>query len=767
MSKTVLISLAAVVALIVIVVLLGMRYLRADDEEEFGDEMAAEHDRSGGRGGHLGRDHHTRLRSHHEDLEDPRRARGSTRNGSGGRERGPDLRGAARAERDRRRGEDSGEMSRSGRSPQRNQHLVKLGGSGRRDYPDMSEPVAVPARPARSQPGRAGRGGPDRFESQPRRAVSARDYEHDTMERRGRRETGDRFSRREDPGFPDTERQRDRDRLGDRDGREDGDGRGGRESRSGRDIRDVRDGRQARDGRDVSERRESRPAASLREDAEREERGRRGATRPNSRPDARRNGAKPDREALPAVKPRQGRNKRDGEGDWPTTEWDELSDVDYWAELASDKPLTAATPTADTSRLQRREARQEARSGQDARARQDVRAGARQPATSGVESTFKQSSPQERQPERALVSAETRTPPSRTAAPRTTPPRTSSSRPIPDDDPLTSPTFPRITSEDSRSYRRTRVAAGDSRQSASHSGPMPAIGNDYAAPSGYPAPAIDQAAAGYANSVPAGYHTPAAENAGFQRGIAGFSDMPGATAGYSPPASTAGGYRTAADPLANAGYSTPGAEAGAYSLPGGMSAGSYLPSGPPTADRFGGVDVRGGYPGPEPGGFRPEEGQIAQASYQNPLPSASGYQAAGNYSIPGDPAGYLGQQAGLPGGYHGSGSPPGSYQRPEAGYHAERYAGGSGSAAHGSLPGGPGDPADPGYLPGYREPVPGSHTAQYQSPATQLPGYPEYGHGSYNPASVTAQTPEGPGYAGGDPYAADPYGLPGYGSTGY
>src|SRR5258708_20492145 len=168
MSKTVLISLAAVVALIVIVVLLGMRYLRADDEDDIGDEMAAEHGNSGGRGGHLGRDHHTRLRSHHDDaLEDPRRAGGSGRAGSGRggsgrggsgrtdsghRERGPDRRGAVRAEQDRRSREDSGEMSRGGRAPQRDQHLVKTGEGGRRDYPDISEPAPAPPRPAPPPP---------------------------------------------------------------------------------------------------------------------------------------------------------------------------------------------------------------------------------------------------------------------------------------------------------------------------------------------------------------------------------------------------------------------------------------------------------------------------------------------------------------------------------------------------------------------------------------------------------------------------------------
>jgi len=38
--------------------------------------------------------------------------------------------------------------------------------------------------------------------------------------------------------------------------------------------------------------------------------------------------------------------------DWPTTDWDALSDVDYWAELAADKPLsTTAQPAGQPSSI--------------------------------------------------------------------------------------------------------------------------------------------------------------------------------------------------------------------------------------------------------------------------------------------------------------------------------------------------------------------------------------------------------------------------------
>jgi hypothetical protein len=679
MSKTVLISLAAVVALIVIVVLLGMRYLRTEDEEDF-EETSADHGRSSGRNGHQVRDHHARLRSHHEDHGDERPAGGSGRPGTARRTRGPDMRSAVRAPgQDRSWREDSGEVSRAGMPPQRDQHLVKSGRGGRRDYADMSEAAADRARQG------AGR-------SRSQRGRTAGDGQGD----RGYADLGGRRD--------------DRDRTGgwdDRDFREARDARAGRENSSGRDTRDAR---RTSDGWDLSERREPSPAGGPREGADHNG-DRRGATGPNARPDARRNGAKPDREALPPVRPRQGknsqgRNKRDSEGDWPSTEWDELSDVDYWAELASDKPLTTATPAADASRSRRREPRPEVRQGQDARSAQNVRAAERQDVDAGAELPVKQIRHRERQPERAMVPGAPRAPHPIAAAPRSIPA---------DDDPLTSPSFPTITTEDTRSYRRTRTARGDGRQPASHSGPMPAIGDDYTAPVGR-------------------------QNAGFQQVSPSYPDLPAATAGYSRPAGQAGGY-------------PPGA--------------GYLPPAAATTPGHGDSGVRGAYLGPEPGGFLPEAGQVGQTHYQTSVAPGSGYQATGGYSFPPEPAGYDVRHTEHPGGYQGSEPAPGSLQGRQAGYPAEGYPSGSGPAANGSVPGGHADPAyPPAYAPTYPGAVPGGHTAPYQSPGTQLPGYPDYGPGSYDPANVAAQAPERP-YADGDPYGADPYGFPGYGGTGY
>jgi hypothetical protein len=47
---------------------------------------------------------------------------------------------------------------------------------------------------------------------------------------------------------------------------------------------------------------------------------------------------------------RQHRGKRADADDWPTTEWDKLSDEQYWAELSADKPLaTMARPAQSAS----------------------------------------------------------------------------------------------------------------------------------------------------------------------------------------------------------------------------------------------------------------------------------------------------------------------------------------------------------------------------------------------------------------------------------
>ncbi len=65
------------------------------------------------------------------------------------------------------------------------------------------------------------------------------------------------------------------------------------------------------------------------------------------RPDSR-------RKAAPAPASSKGRSrqrgKRDDDDDWPSSEWDKLSDEQYWAELSADKPLaTMARPSRPAS----------------------------------------------------------------------------------------------------------------------------------------------------------------------------------------------------------------------------------------------------------------------------------------------------------------------------------------------------------------------------------------------------------------------------------
>ena len=63
------------------------------------------------------------------------------------------------------------------------------------------------------------------------------------------------------------------------------------------------------------------------------------------RPDSRRKAASAPAAGKSRSKPHRGR--RDDDDDWPSGEWDQLSDEQYWAELSADKPLaTMARPAS-------------------------------------------------------------------------------------------------------------------------------------------------------------------------------------------------------------------------------------------------------------------------------------------------------------------------------------------------------------------------------------------------------------------------------------
>src|SRR5215467_4985979 len=260
MQDTVLIILASVVALIVIVVLLGLRYLRADDDEDFVDVAEG---RSAGTARERGR-----ARGHQDVRSAGRSGPGAMR---GGAEQGGSWDRHAGREGDRTR-----ERPDRGQAPLRK--------TSRRVSDDSGELVGAAARSGGSRDARAERG-----------ERARRDERNDS--------TG--------PGWP----------------------------------------------REVSERRHTSPGGRPAEarDARNDRSGYRES--PDQRGTAHRGGGSDDRrgaastprreESLPDVRPRRG--KREGEDNWPSTEWDDLSDVDYWAELASDKPLPEAPQSAPTS----------------------------------------------------------------------------------------------------------------------------------------------------------------------------------------------------------------------------------------------------------------------------------------------------------------------------------------------------------------------------------------------------------------------------------
>ena len=780
MPKTVLIILAAVIALIAIVVYSGVRYLRADDEDDFDDDVPAENGRSRSRGSHLPHQQSRTRRLHDDDLPDERhRERPGAVLAAVG--RGSD-RPAGRGGDDRGWREDIDQNGRAGRAslPPRDQRPSR---SGRHGDDDISEPIAASARSGRASAGRSGQHSLADYDRTTRMPAAGRDYDLDDDGRGSR----DRLGRAED-----------------------------------RDLRDRRDGREVRDRPDV------RPAASTRDslsgrdaggardtgDTDLDDRERRSTTRPGTRPDSCKNAAAAaDRgELLPPVKPRQGRGKKDADGDWPSNEWDELSDVDYWAELASDRPLTTDKPltsakSAERARPERGEARLDAAPGPVRGDRPEAAVGRESP---GRESRGKQPGRPARQPDQIrqpdpvrrpdppIVPPVTRKPDvsersdefSGTGSRRASAGRTERLQPVPqppapagdsrhgspvDDDPLTSPSFPRIQADDSRSYRRSRTAGPDERPPASrttdtgshrardlaesrepaypagpraeqvrgldgltqpHSYQRPAEGTSgYGAPSrDYERPAADYAGsatepyrAPSASSVPGSYQVPAAASA--DRYPAGaYSGPASTTASYSVPAASGGYAVPSGSAHASPAPGYPAADSGGYASPAGHGPGSYqgsggtaAPSYPPAAASQGGYGgetvVRGTYPGP--------------ASYQPPLPPAGGYQAdqglggqpapaTSSYAFPADPASYPGpaEPAASYQGYGGSGPASGSHLRPDPGYLAGGYPASPEPSFGGALPGGQPEVS----YPIYAAPVPVGQTTAYQVPGSPLPG---------------------------------------------
>jgi hypothetical protein len=191
---------------------------------------------------------------------------------------------------------------------------------------------------------------------------------------------------------------------------------------------------------------------------------------------------RPDQSPAPA-RAQQARSRPSGDSsEWDSSEWEKLSDVDYWAELASNKPLTTTAqpaaqarsrPDRDTEALTRRGPSASAAPRQDPATGLPVR-GRPQPAAADLAAPtvgradfapapVPVSGTRDQSRAAAAASGELR--PARHADPAGLPalPSPGRAQPTgrprvdPDDDPLTSPKFPRIPADDSRSYRNGRA----------------------------------------------------------------------------------------------------------------------------------------------------------------------------------------------------------------------------------------------------------------------------------------------------------------------
>jgi hypothetical protein len=328
-------------------------------------------------------------------------------------------------------------------------------------------------------------------------------------------------------------------------------------------------------------------------------------------------------EARTPARTRSARGRRNDDGDWPSTEWDKLSDADYWKEVASDKPLVTTARVAQPAREPRsappalsREAasrdsagrdtaiqpghqpsgRQEPRRGQDARRGAEPRReatrppgrGPLEPAGAGAVHDFLTAPTAARYPEpvrRDPVRPDPDRPeqvrprlPGPTGGPAEQRERAAVAMPL-DDDPLTSPSFPKIVTSDSRSYHNGRSSAS---ASARPSGPpaQPAAGGRPADQGAYGAPTAQfaipgqhspgQHSPGHSGPWPAGDGT----TDGYGRGFADGSSAATAPRSYGP----------AAEPLAGSypanGYQSPGPAAGTGP---GYPAGPLPPARPPVA----------------------------------------------------------------------------------------------------------------------------------------------------------------------------------------
>jgi hypothetical protein len=392
---------------------------------------------------------------------------------------------------------------------------------------------------------------------------------------------------------------------------------------------------------------------------------------------------RPEESQAPA-RAQQARSRRSGDSsEWDSSEWEKLSDVDYWAELASDKSLkTTAQPAAqarsgpdrDTQALTRRSPSASTAPRQDPATGLPVR-GRPQPAAaelagppvgrpdftpapvpvSGIRDQSRAAAGDPRPARHAEPAGLPTLPGPGRAQPPGRP------RVDPDDDPLTSPSFPRIPADDSRSYRNGR--ADTPPRGSRAPAPYPAATEQFAS---YDSPAPDyhgNGSRGTDPTYPNGYrHDPLMSR-----------DPYAAPAAQQPPPAPPARPATAAPATAGnpyGSYVTPDSQAtvsgyseysGAHSRPAdnGNGSGSYLPSALPgeTSGAAG-----NGYWHQQP----PTPGSL-------PVPEAPSYLSGPRQYA--DPLGAGSHQADYRNGYasgYASPDPAGSYpagpQDPAAGY---------------------------------------------------------------------------------------------------
>jgi hypothetical protein len=250
--------------------------------------------------------------------------------------------------------------------------------------------------------------------------------------------------------------------------------------------------------------------------------------------------------AEPPAQPRTrpGRSKRsDDSADWPSTEWDKLSDVDYWAELASDKPLTTTAQLAAAPRPAQAGLERDAQAGAD----RGAITGHRAAGSVGPGSDRDPAPPTREHPQ--LAAAPVVVPPPAPAQPR--PIATPGYQPDDptidqsgdarrgrrwiagslDDDPLTSPSFPRVRADDSRSFRSSRAGGPVGSPEAAQNAPTQQFASYQSPAAQYGPPASAAAERGprpaYPDSYPAGSGSHSRPPSGAVRAAEGTSSAAG------------------------------------------------------------------------------------------------------------------------------------------------------------------------------------------------------------------------------------------------